>query len=430
MRRSLPTVLGVAALSVGVLPAVTAAPAAATGTVTESTTVLASATFDRSTDGWYAQSGAVVAHVDGAARLTARTAGDAVLDDDPASVPSTVAGARYRATVKVRSSGALPVELRLREYGAGTGTETSTVTTRSGVWTTLTADYQARANGSRLGVNVVLAGARAGQAVDVDDVRVSVVAAPTSSASGWKMVYRNDFGSLNDVGAWNSTTDLNDRIRPGDSDNSSLQKPTIKENVVVTPDAATADGKALAVWTRPGAYRTSSGVKVGWANGRFALKDQDQVPPFHIKTRLRMTASMGAKSAVMWWPSGGGWPWEVDFAESFGGRTLTDYWGGRQNIAQRWHADLNKDGRATEQLTHTDRLDGTKYHVYDLFVTPTRMWIEIDGKTTFQTTDQRFIPKGPGFFTVGKALTGRRDSLVRSQDAVVVDYVELYKPAG
>ncbi len=131
----------------------------------------------------------------------------------------------------------------------------------------------------------------------------------------------------------------------------------------------------------------------------------------------------------MWWLAGGGWPWEVDLAESFGGATTTDYWGSRQNVAQRWHADLDGNGRAVEQLLHDDTVDATQYHVYDLFITPERMWIEIDGRKTFETTDKRYLPTGAGFFSVGKALTHRRDAAGRTDDAVIVDWLELSKPA-
>lgn len=269
------------------------------------------------------------------------------------------------------------------------------------------------------------------RAVGADGTVVSSapVTATTAAQPGptWSRVYRHDFADLTDVSAFQSSKTVNDQILPTDTTNSQLQKPSLKSNVQAVADAGADDGKAMGVYTRKGTYATSSGTAQGWSNGRMALVGHNEAPPVRIRTRLRMTASAKAKTAVMWWPAGGGWPWEVDFAETFGGSTTTDYWGSRQFVAQRWHADLNGDGMAKEQLLHDDAIDATKYHVYDLFVTPDRMWIEIDGKKTFETTDKRFIPTGAGFFTVGKALTHRRDAAGRTDDGVFVDYVEIYK---
>ena len=252
--------------------------------------------------------------------------------------------------------------------------------------------------------------------------------AVASAVPQWERVYRNDFTSLTDVTAFQSTAEVNSRIRPDDTTNSALQKPVVRSNVVVTPDAAAHDGSALVSHTREATYALPTGTATGWANGRWMLK-RHEPPPVRVRTRVKLTAAAYAKAAVMWWPSGGGWPWEVDFVESFGGQSLTDYWGGRQRVAQRWHADLDGDGLAKEQLMKDVPLDATRYHVYDLFITPTRMWIEIDGVEAYATTDERFIPKDSGFLSIGKALTGRRDTVGRTNDAVFVDWVEIYRPS-
>lgn len=250
-------------------------------------------------------------------------------------------------------------------------------------------------------------------------------AATSNESTAWTKVYRHDFDDLADVAAFNSGPDVNDSLRG--SDTGVMQQPVVRSNVEVVHDPAAEDGKAMAVHTRKAGFRTSRGTQEGWSNGRMAITDHNAAPPVRVRTRMRFTASVHTKSAVMWWPAGGGWPWEIDFAETFGGDSLTDYWGGRQNVGQRWHSDLNGDGQAREQLIHDDRVDGTRYHVYDLHILPDRMWIDIDGRTTYETRDRRYIPKGAGFFTVGKALTHRRDSTSRTADAVVVDYLEIYK---
>ena len=255
------------------------------------------------------------------------------------------------------------------------------------------------------------------------------VVPPGSGAAGsnWRRVYRNDFTGLGDVLAFQSSVEVNSRLTPGDTANSPLQKPSLRGNVQVVPDAGAQDGQALGVFTRIGEYATANGAARGWTNGRMMIKNQEHAPPVRVRARLRMTPSAYTKSAVMWWPAGGGWPWEVDFAETFGGTSTTDGWGSRQKISQRWHADLDGDGRAKEQLVKDVPLDATRFHVYDLFVTPERMWIEIDGVLRMETTDRRYIPTGPGFFSIGKAMTGRRDVAGRTEDAVIVDWVEIYR---
>jgi fibronectin type 3 domain-containing protein len=263
-----------------------------------------------------------------------------------------------------------------------------------------------------------------------DSATVQAAATSSSAATSsyaWSQVYRNDFTDLRDVNAYQSSVDANSHVQPSDSDNSSLQKPTLSSNVVLSGDSSAADGKAMAVWTRKATYQTANGPVSDWTNGRMMIRGQQQDPPVRVRARIRMTASAKVKSAIMWWPTNG-WPWEVDFAETFGGDTTTDYWGSRQHVSQRWHGDgPDADTRAVEQLVHNDTLDATRYHIYDLFVTPSRMWIEIDGQETFATTDKQFIPDGTGFFSIGKALTHTRGATGRTDDAVYVDWLEIYK---
>jgi hypothetical protein len=257
------------------------------------------------------------------------------------------------------------------------------------------------------------------------------VASTSQAAITWSRVYRHDFADMHDVNAFNSTRDINSGLSPTDTANEDLQKPTVASNVGVVSDGAAVDGNALAIHTRRANYETHDGTKWGWANGRMMIEGQSYAPPVRVRTRLRMTASIKTKTAVMWWPSGGGWPWEVDFAETFGGTTLTDYWGGRQHVGQRWHTDLDGDGQARNEIKTDIAMDATKYHVYDLFITPDRMWINIDGVEKFATqADQKlFIPNSAGHFTIGKALTHRRDATDRTNETVFVDWVEIYKPA-
>ena len=43
--------------------------------------------------------------------------------------------------------------------------------------------------------------------------------------------------------------------------------------------------------------------------------------------------------------------------------------------------------------------------------------------------DTNYIPDTSGFFSIGKAMSGRRDATDRTNDAVYVDWLEISKPA-
>ncbi len=244
--------------------------------------------------------------------------------------------------------------------------------------------------------------------------------------TGWMPTFRSQFTSLAGVSASQSPRDRNDQVRPGDSTNEELQAPTLKSNVETVADPEASDGRALAVHTRMGTYQTSRGAVRGWTNGRMNVAAAKGAPPVRVRARVKFTPSRWTKAAVMWWPSGNRhWRWEVDFAETFGDKPE---WWPRQQVAQRWHGDTNGDGRAKEQIAHTDRLDATRYHLYDLTILPNRMSVAIDGVVTFSTTDRDYIPDDAGEFSVGKALEGLRSTGDRTPDAVLVDWVEVYRP--
>jgi hypothetical protein len=245
---------------------------------------------------------------------------------------------------------------------------------------------------------------------------------------GWTQVYHNDFTSLtSDINRSQSAPSVNDAVQPSDNTNKQLQKPTVASDVNVVSDPAATDGSALDVATRQASYQNSAGTQYGWTNGRMDISSQNQAPPVRITARLRMTPSVGAKTAVMWWPAGGGWPWEVDFAENSGGTVAGDYWGSRQHISENFHSDINHDGAAVEQIHIDTNVDTTVYHDYTLTILPGHMWVEIDGVKVAETTDPKWIPTGNGFFGIGKALTGTRSG-THTNDDVYLDSLSIYKP--
>ncbi len=383
--------------------------------------------FESDTSSWYASSNATLSRAPGyvgsySARVTSTAVGQVVLNDGPDTVQSAVKGDAYTLSAWVRTSApSTAINLRVKEYSTtgAVGEGVATVTPQDTAWHKISVRYIAKQSGTKMGINVFADQTATNRSFDVDEVNLI-------QAAQWTRIYRHDFTSQADVTAYESGVAANDEIAGSDTDAKILQRPTLKSNVAVVDDSAAGDGKALAVHTRKGNYSTSSGTKYGWTNGRMQISNHEVAPPVRVRARIKMTASVKAKSAVMWWPTDG-WPWEVDFAETFGGSSLTDYWGSRQYVGQRWHADLDGDGDAKEQLEHDDKVDATKYHIYDLFVASDRMWIEIDGVKRFETTDRRYIPTGTGHFSIGKALTHRRDAADRTNDTVFADWVEIYK---
>jgi hypothetical protein len=260
--------------------------------------------------------------------------------------------------------------------------------------------------------------------------------------NGFTLAYRNTFASaeeIADVTAFESGPAVNGALTPGDTGNSDLQKPSLKANVTKEPDAEATDGYALFVWSRLGTYALPNGATAqGWTNGRCKIGPTTPGPIF-IRQRGRwLKPSVNIKTAVMWWPGNGQWPWEKDYPETFGG-LLGSPWGDKSQVGIRMHKDQASDAdlSAQEQLVKDVQVDGTEYHVYDMLIDHTQplMVCWIDGVEVFRTTDPKWIAGTGtvsndtvnGFFSVGKALTNRRDAL-HSEDAYIVDYLEFYRP--
>ena len=87
-----------------------------------------------------------------------RTLGDAVIDDVPNTVSSTVAGATYAASAWVSAPSGRTVTLRLVERSGGTVVRTKLATaTATGSWQRLAVTSDAASGGTSLGVEIVVA---------------------------------------------------------------------------------------------------------------------------------------------------------------------------------------------------------------------------------------------------------------------------------
>jgi hypothetical protein len=99
-----------------------------------------------------------------------RTTGDALLDDSPDTVVSTVAGATYTASAWVHAPAGRTVKLRVRELRSGSLVRSRVVTmTGSGAWRQLLVTSGATAGDTSLSVQV-LASLTTSSKARVDDV--------------------------------------------------------------------------------------------------------------------------------------------------------------------------------------------------------------------------------------------------------------------
>ena len=112
-----------------------------------------------------------VAHSGSCSAELGRTrSGDALLDDSPNTVGSSVAGATYSASAWVRAPAGRTTRLRVREYRGGTLVRTSSVTaTGDGAWHQVVLSTAAAAGGTSLSLDVLVSLVR-GTAAQVDDV--------------------------------------------------------------------------------------------------------------------------------------------------------------------------------------------------------------------------------------------------------------------
>ena len=103
------------------------------------------------------------------AELGRSRSGDALLDDSPQTVGSTVAGATYAASAWVRAPAGRTVRLRLRELRSALVRTTVVTLAGDGSWHRLVVTSASTAGGTSLGVEVVVSLARGSKAW-VDDV--------------------------------------------------------------------------------------------------------------------------------------------------------------------------------------------------------------------------------------------------------------------
>jgi Carbohydrate binding domain len=99
-----------------------------------------------------------------------KSAGDALLDDSPDSVASSIAGATYTASAWVLAPAGRTVRLRVRELNGASVVRSSVATmTADGSWRRLIMTTAARTGGTRLSLEIIASLAK-GSKAPVDDV--------------------------------------------------------------------------------------------------------------------------------------------------------------------------------------------------------------------------------------------------------------------
>jgi hypothetical protein len=140
---------------------------------------VANPSFESNVSGWSSGSDrttltrtCVVAHGGACSAELGRTksSGDALLDDSPDSVGSSVAGVSYVASAWVRAPAGRTVRLRLRELSGATIVRTTVTTaTGDGSWRRLVVTSAPTSSGSRLSVELLVSLTK-GSKAHVDDV--------------------------------------------------------------------------------------------------------------------------------------------------------------------------------------------------------------------------------------------------------------------
>jgi hypothetical protein len=135
--------------------------------------------FEATLSGWRAGNSrtalsrsCAVAHSGGCAAQLGRTvsSGDAVLDDSPDTVASTIAGATYTASVWVRAPGGRTVTLRLRELSGGSVVRSRVATvTGNGGWRQLVVTSATANGGTSISLEILVSLTTSGKAY-ADDV--------------------------------------------------------------------------------------------------------------------------------------------------------------------------------------------------------------------------------------------------------------------
>jgi beta-glucanase (GH16 family) len=101
------------------------------------------------------------------------------------------------------------------------------------------------------------------------------------------------------------------------------------------------------------------------------------------EVRLRMDPGRGVAVVALLWPSRGGWPPEIDFAEN----------GGETNDRRHITATLHY-GADNSQIQRTLWADFTRWHVLGVQWTPARLAYTIDGRV-WAVVSNREVPAGP-----------------------------------
>jgi beta-glucanase (GH16 family) len=425
-------------------------PGSATGAELTATGVnlVANPTFESSTSGWKASSGAALTRTSGhtgsySGRLTNPSGGSLTmaLNDTSNTVALTVQGAQYTATAWLRSSRAgVDAGLRMMEYDNSTlrGKNVASVSLADTSWHKLTVAYVAKTNGASIDLNALGWQVSAGSSIDVDDVTlvkdytggttepptVDPVPPPSSTPSGWSLAWSDEFnGTSVDGSKW--------RVRNGDHNGNEQSCLTSRpQNVAVS-------GGLLHIRAQREKY-SCSGYNASWTSGY--LDTIGKMSRTHGRFEMRAKLPTQPNTSKGMWPAfwlrpDDGGDGELDVMESIGSAS------GEHNydkISQTLWGDYS--GRYPRQTYGVTFPAGStpsdKFHTYAVeWESGVIRWL-VDGGVTWTRTTSNISWLNTIFsrnynirlnLQVGGSWPGTPNSSTASPSDFQVDWVRVYK---
>jgi hypothetical protein len=230
----------------------------------------------------------------------------------------------------------------------------------------------------------------------------SGVAMPLGDLPGWKRVFSDDFnGTALNAAAWGTYTG-----QPG-GDPGGLWDPS---HVVVH------DGiLELQTYQDP-----AHGGR--WVSGGVSSAEALKQTYGKYLVRFRMDPGYGVAGIVLLWPSSGGWPPEIDFAEDGGGN--------RSETTATLHY-----GASDAQVARSVRADFSVWHTVGVEWTPGRLVYTLDG-AVWDTVSSSQVPSQPMEMdiqtqagTCGQVETPCPNASTPAHVNLQVDWVVAYRPA-
>jgi beta-glucanase (GH16 family) len=225
---------------------------------------------------------------------------------------------------------------------------------------------------------------------------------PLGDLPGWKRVFSDDFnGSALNAGAWGVYSGQPGGDPGGLWDSSHVVVHDGMLELQTYQDPAHGDR-----WVSGG---VSSAQALKQTYGKYLV-------------RFRMDPGYGVAGIVLLWPSSGGWPPEIDFAEDGGGN--------RSETTATLHY-----GQSDAQVARSVKADFSVWHTVGVEWTPGRLVYTLDG-AVWDTLSSSQVPSQPMEMdiqtqagTCGQVATPCPNASTPAHVNLQVDWVVAYRPA-